>query len=110
MATPLNQNEWSKIDADTLVSMNMFGFSKKLMDRIAKEFEIFFAQPKEDLLKAEFLLPSVVNDMIYDNEVKMRVDMTKAKWYGITYKEDLEQFVQAIIDMKNKGMYPRHLY
>ena len=110
MATPLNQGKWSKIDADTLVSMNMFGFSKKLMDRIVKDFEIFFAQPKEDLLKAEFLLPNLVNDMIYDNEIKMRVDMTKAKWYGITYKEDLEQFKQAIIDMKNNGMYPSHLY
>ena len=41
IATPLNQDKWSEISANTLVSMNMFGFSKMLMDRIAKDFEIF---------------------------------------------------------------------
>lgn len=110
MATPLNQDKWGEISPNTLVSMNMFGFSKKLMDRIARDFELFFAQPKELLLKAEFLLPDEVNKMIKDNEVKLRVGTTKAKWYGITYKEDLDQFKQAIVDMKNKAMYPKHLY
>ena len=110
IATPLNQDKWSEISANTLVSMNMFGFSKKLMDRIAKDFEIFFAQSKEALLKGEFLLPDEVNKMIKSGEIKLRVGTTKAKWYGITYKEDLEQFKQAIIDMKSKGMYPKHLY
>ena len=110
MATPLGQNQWSEISKDTLVSMNMFGFNKKLMDRIAKDFEVFFAQPKEVLAKAEFLLPSVVNDMIKDGQIKMSVGMTKAKWYGITYKEDLAEFKQAIINMKQQGMYPKHLY
>ncbi|MFQ6724235.1 MAG: nucleotidyltransferase, partial [Clostridia bacterium] len=93
-----------------LVSMNMFGFNRKLMDRIVKDFDKFFAQPKEDLLKGEFLLPMVVDQMIKDNEINLIVGTTTAKWYGITYKEDLEQFKQAIIDMKQNGEYPKHLY
>jgi hypothetical protein len=80
------------------------------MARIVKDFDNFFAQPKEQLLKAEFLLPMEVDEMIKDGEIKLLVGTTTAKWYGITYKEDLEQFKQAIVDMKQKGMYPIHLY
>ena len=110
MATPLNQNSWREISPNTLVSMNMFGFNKKLMDRIIREFDIFFAQPKERLLKDEFLLPTEVDKMIQEGEVNLIVGTTPAKWYGITYKEDLDDFKKAIIDMKQKGEYPKHLY
>lgn len=110
MATPLNQDTWREISPNTLVSMNMFGFNKKLMDRIVNDFYKFFNQPKDTLLKAEFLLPMEVDQMIKDGEIKLIVGTTTAKWYGITYKEDLEQFKQAIVDMKQRGMYPQHLY
>lgn len=110
MATPLNQNNWRKIDENTLVSMTMFGFTRKLMDRIVKDFELFFAKPKELLEKEEFLLPSVVNNMIQDKEIELCVDTTKAKWYGITYREDLQEFKEAINNMKQQGVYPKHLY
>ena len=110
IATPLNQGQWKQIDGDTLVSMTMFGFTKKLMDRIEKDFDKFFSQPQEILVKDEFLLPMEVNKMIQDNEVTLTVETTKAKWYGITYKEDLEDFIKAVKDMKQKGVYPQHLY
>ena len=110
MATPLNKGEWREIDKDTLVSMTMFGFNKKLMRRIEKDFDIFFSQSKEALQKEEFLLPDVVDRMIKDNEIKLIVETTSAKWYGITYKEDLENFKFAIKNMKQAGMYPINLY
>lgn len=110
MATPLNQGAWREIDENTLVSMTMFGFSRLLIDRIVKDFDIFFAQSKEKLLKEEFLLPMEVDKMIKDNEIELIVKTTCAKWYGITYKEDLENFKQAIIKMKQQGVYPTHLY
>jgi hypothetical protein len=109
-ATPLNLGMWRMIEPETLVSMTMFGFTRKLMDRISRDFEGFFNQPVEILEKAEFLLPMEVNKMIQDREIELVVKTTEAKWYGITYKEDLEQFKQAIIDMKNNGTYPKHLY
>lgn len=110
IASPLNKNTWREIDENTLVSMTMFGFTSKLMNRISRDFELFFSKPKDVLEKEEFLLPNVVNDMIHDKEIEMFVDTTKAKWYGITYKEDLEDFKKAIIDMKKRGLYPEHLY
>ena len=110
MATPLNLGLWREIDPNTLVSMTMFGFTRKLMDRIVSDFEGFFSQPKEALLKGEFLLPMEVDKMLKDKEIDLVVETTKAKWYGITYKEDLDNFKQAIIDMKQNGVYPKHLY
>ncbi|MFQ6752615.1 MAG: NDP-sugar synthase [Clostridia bacterium] len=110
IATPLDKGEWREIDKDTLVSMTMFGFTRKLLDRIVKEYDAFFAQDESKLTKAEFLLPEVVNSMMLDNDIEMNVYTTPAKWYGITYKEDLENFRQAIENMKDEGKYPEHLY
>lgn len=110
IATPLHQNTWREIAGDTLVSMTVFGFTRKLMDRITKDFEEFFKKPKEVLEKEEFLLPNEVDLMIQNNEAKLIVETTPAKWYGVTYKEDLENFKKAILDMKQKGVYPKHLY
>lgn len=107
-ATPLNENKWREISKNTLVSMNMFGFTKKLMERLNKDFIRFFEQ--KDLNKAEFLIPDVVNDMVNDGEIELKVISTSAKWYGITYKEDLEEFKLAIENMKKSKVYPEHLY
>ena len=107
-ATPLEEDNWKEVTEDTLVSMNMFGFTGKLMDRLERETIEFFAN--ENLEKAEFLIPEVVDRMVQDGEVKLVVKSTPSKWYGITYKEDLEDFQQAVIQMKKDGQYPEHLY
>ena len=107
-ATPLGQSNWREVTADTLVSMNMFGFTGKLMKRLEKDFKSFFE--KENLEKAEFLIPTVVSDMMRENEISLEVLKTSEKWYGITYKEDLVEFKNAIENMKKQGVYPQHLY
>ncbi|MBR2969855.1 MAG: NTP transferase domain-containing protein [Clostridia bacterium] len=110
IATPLDKGEWREIEEDTLVSMTMFGFTKKLVNRLVRDYEKFFSQDESKLIKSEFLLPDVVNGMMLDNSIEMNVYTTPAKWYGITYKEDLENFKSAIEKMKDEGKYPEHLY
>jgi len=110
MATPLNKGMWKEIDGNTLVSMTIFGFTRKLMDRLVKEFELFFAQPTQVLEKEEFLLPMEVDKMLKEKEIKLIVETTSAKWFGITYKEDLQNLKNAISNMKQQGKYPQHLY
>jgi len=107
-ATPLGENNWKQISAETLVSMNMFGFTNKLMERLDVETEIFFRE--RNLEKDEFLIPVVVDQMMKDGEIKLNIQKTSAKWYGITYKEDLEEFKSAIQNMIKSGEYPEHLY
>ena len=48
--------------------------------------------------------------MMQDKEVSVKVLKTPAKWYGITYKEDLEEFKTSIKNMKDLEIYPKHLY
>ena len=107
-ATPLNKDSWREIDENTLVSMNMFGFTSKLMIRLANESLRFFKN--ENLESGEFLIPEVVDRMVEDGEVSLTVLSTPSKWYGITYKEDLEELKDAVEKMKKDGIYPKHLY
>lgn len=107
-ATPLGKNDWKQIEDNTLVSMNLFGFNGKLIERLKIESEKFFSE--QNLQTAEFLIPDVVNDMVHDGSVKLKLLSTTSKWYGITYKDDLCQLKQAIVDMKNQGEYPLKLY
>lgn len=109
-ATPLGQNKWETISKNTLVSMSMFGFTKKLIKEVEKEFYEFFTQPEDMLEKAEFLLPDCVNNLMNSNQAVLNVATTPAKWYGITYKEDLQTLQDAITQMKVDGKYPKHLY
>ena len=69
-----------------------------------------FGNSEENLEKAEFLIPEVVDRMVKDGEVQMVVKSTPSKWYGITYKEDLEDFQKAIEELRENGEYPKHLY
>ncbi len=108
-ATPLTDNNWEEIKPETMVSMQCFGFSKKLIEEIKKEIKQFFIKSSDRLDVAEFLLPDVVGEMIKKGTT-LKVVPTKSQWYGVTYREDLENFKNAIEKMKKSGKYPRHLY
>ena len=107
-ATPLDEDNWKQISLETLASMIMFGFTRKLMDRLEVETKEFFTNG--DLEKGEFLLPIVVDQMMQDKEIELKVEISPSKWYGITYKEDLDEFKTAIQNMIKEGKYPVHLY
>ena len=49
-------------------------------------------------------------EMMKNEEIELKLISTTSKWYGITYKEDLENFKQAIKNMVKEGKYPKHLY
>ncbi len=108
-ATPLNEENWREIPRDTMVSMQCFGFSKKLITAINQASKTFFSQDEKGLQTAEFLLPDVVGDMLKSGTT-LKVYPTTSQWYGITYREDLQNLKNAIDKMKSKGQYPNHLY
>ena len=109
LATPLGQDSWREISPDTMVSMQCFGFSKKLIQAIAEKSKAFFAQSMQGLDSSEFLLPDVVCDML-NGDTTLQIIPTGSQWYGITFKEDLESLQNAISKLKLKGEYPEHLY
>ena len=111
MANPLDEeNNVKEISKDTLVSMNMFIFTKDIMDYLEEGYLPFFKQNMNNLAKCEYLIPTVVSDLIQDNKVSCDVLSTTAVWYGVTYKEDKEYVVNSIKKLVKSGEYPEHLY
>ena len=109
MATPLDGRESFEVEANSLVSMNFFGFTNRIFTRLESDFPRFFEKNKDNLLKAEFLIPDVVFDEINDG-VKVHVLESTDKWLGVTYREDKEFVVSEINKLIDKGVYPNNLW
>lgn len=102
--------EYNEIFDNTLVSMNVWGFDEKLFDTLENKFKTFLNNLNATDLKAEFLIPDVINEEIHNGNVKVKVIETASKWYGVTYKEDKETVVNAINNMVKEGIYPDNLW
>ena len=104
-------NTWIKLPENSLVSMNMWGFSHSLMDELKKRFIIFLdTELKENPVKAEYFLPFVVDELLGEGKAEVDVLPTKDKWHGVTYKEDKPQVMAAISELKASGLYPDVLW
>lgn len=95
---------WIELPADTVVSMNMWGFTPDIFDYIEKDM-VDFLNEKINVPKSEFYLPSVVSNRIEKGEKKVSVLVAEDKWYGVTYKEDKEGVVKAIGEKIANGEY-----
>lgn len=95
------------LDPDTLVSMNLWGFTPSYLRECKARFPKFLAEnlPKNPE-KCEFFLPSVVAELIGEGKADVRIIDNTDKWYGVTYKEDKEAVVEAFRALKAEGIYP----
>ena len=109
IASPLDGSESFEISKDAPVSMNMFGFTKKLFDHLDKKFITFLDKNINDI-KSEYLIPDVVFELIKENKASVEVLKTTAVWQGITYKEDKEALVNGLKELTNNGEYPSKLW
>lgn len=102
---------WEDIAADSIVSMNMFGFTASMLKELECRFPEFLEKGlKENPMKCEYFLPSVVSDLIEEDKADVKVLRSEDRWYGITYKEDKEAVVSAVQKLKDTGVYPQHLW
>ena len=91
--------------------MNMWGFTRSILEEIKKEFPAFLEKGlKENPMKCEYFLPSVVSDLLAQDKATVEVLSSKDKWYGVTYKEDKPVVVAAIKKLKEEGLYPEKLW
>ena len=99
------------LSGDTIVSMNLWGFSPMILEEIERRFPIFLRENlAKNALKCEFYLPSIANAQIQENTATIRVLHTDETWYGVTYREDLASVQEAIAKMRAEGKYPEHLF
>lgn len=97
---------WNELDPETVVSMNLWGFTESFLDELQQRFPAFLdGSAKENPLKAEYFLPFVVEELLREKKADVRVLRTPDRWYGVTYHEDRPVVVEAIRKMKEQGLY-----
>ena len=102
---------WTDLAADTIVSMNMWGFTADFLDHLAEQFPDFLAkQVPENPLKAEFLLPRSVDALLKAGKATVKILRSADKWYGVTYAEDKPMVVAALAKLAEEGKYPNGLW
>jgi UTP-glucose-1-phosphate uridylyltransferase len=105
-----DDTNWIEIPEESTVSMNTWGFTPSIFNEIEHRFPKFLEESKENPLKAEFFLPSVVDELISEDKAKVKVLTSKEQWYGVTYKEDKAFVKKAIKKLVDNGVYPENLW
>lgn len=91
-----------EIDPDLYVSMNMWGLTPAFFDILESGFDEFLENLPADDLKSEYLLPNIIDGLIKSGKVSVTLLETADKWFGITYKEDLQSVVDALSEISLK--------
>ena len=100
----------TRLDADSVVSMNMWGLTPEFFSILEKGFDAFLTETESTDLKAEYLLPTIIGELIEKGELDVKVLKSHDQWFGVTYKEDREAVMNAVRNLIDKGVYPSVLY
>ena len=102
---------WEQLPGDTIVSMNLWGFTRSFLTEAEERFPAFLDRAlKDDPVKGEYFLPSVVSALIGEGKARVKVLRSRDRWYGVTYHEDKPVVVSAIARMTQEGLYPANLW
>ena len=100
---------WVDIKKGSIVSMNIWGFKPTIFNELEKDFRLFLHNNKDNILKAEFYIPSVIDSMIKQKKANVKVLVSKEQWYGVTYKKDKENVCKSINNLMG-DIYPDKLW
>lgn len=104
------ESNGEKVDVESLVSMNMWGLSTEYMNMLESGFDKFLSEIGSNPLKAEYLLPIHIGELLRDGEVSVKVLETQDKWFGVTYKEDKDFVVESFKKLIADGVYSADLF
>jgi hypothetical protein len=91
--------------------MNMWGLQPEFMETLEQGFEEFFRTAAQaDPLKAEYLLPIYIGQLLREGKVSVKVLPTSDRWFGVTYREDKPGVVQNFQDLIAQHIYPTPLF
>lgn len=99
-----------KLKMDSIVSMNMWGASVSFMHTLQDEFDNFFNDRKNNLSDAEYLLPTVIGNLLRKQEISVEVLSSKDCWFGVTYAEDKGYVAAKVEELIKAGVYRTDLY
>lgn len=99
---------WQDLAADTVVSMNLWGFGPDYLADVEAGMAAFLRKGlAENPLKCEYYLPGVVTQALKAGTARVKVLTSPDKWYGITYREDKPELEAALAALHAKGVYPK---
>ena len=101
--------EYGGLDPQEVVSMNIWGFHPMLLPIMNTYFEDFLRGLKQDDIKAECLLPIMVNDLLSKDALCVRAKSSPDRWFGITYQADRDTVAAELKLLHKKGIYPEKL-
>ncbi|MDO9542243.1 MAG: nucleotidyltransferase [Kiritimatiellia bacterium] len=101
--------QWVNLRGNEIASMNMWGFTPTLFKFMEHKFPPFLKAAAGNL-KAEFLMPSIADELIKERKITLKVLDTPAKWLGVTYKEDKPEVAENIRQLINRKIYPTPLW
>ncbi len=105
----VSSNRDIELDGSEPVSMNVWGFTPILFKYLEEKFVEFLSENGTEM-KSEYLIPSVVNELIQSGQETVHVLRSGATWFGVTYKEDKPYVEGEIKKLVNKGEYPGKLF
>lgn len=100
----------TELPLDSVVSMNFWGFTPDIFEKLEEGMIRFMNTPCEDPLKREYLLPEEVEHLLRAGYCRVTVANTDDRWYGVTYPEDREPVANAIRNLVRAGAYPLSLW
>ena len=109
VCTPLEGGDTFVVGEDQPVSMNLFAFNKDLIDHLISRFPAWLKEHGNEL-KSEYLIPSVVDELVQEGKATLKLLSTDSVWFGVTYKEDKPGVVKALKSLVEKGEYKEGLY
>ena len=99
------------VDVNSLVSMNMWGLTPGFMDVLEKGFKEFFdKEVPSNPLKAEYLIPVFIGELLEQGKMSVKVLKTNDTWYGMTYHEDVASVKDSFRKMQENGVYKADLF
>lgn len=102
---------WKDVDAKSLVSMNMWAFYPDFIEKLEEKFQVFLKESVfKDPMKAEFLVPVVIDELIKEQAVSVQLLSCDEKWFGVTYQEDKPSVKAGIKKLVDDHVYPNKLW
>lgn len=99
------------VAVDSLVSMNMWGLTPDFLDVLEQGFKEFFkTEVEENPLKAEYLIPIFIGELLSEGKMSVKVLKTNDTWYGMTYHEDVAAVKDSFRKMLENGVYKADLF
>ena len=109
-AAILKEDSHEVVDINLPVSMNMWGVTPQFFEVLETGFLEFLSNCSADYMKAEYLLPTIVGDLLHNNQAEVKVLKSNDKWFGVTYKEDKDAVIESVRGLVDAGVYPEKLF